>query len=69
MQQVKAALPAVLEVLYAISSESDEEEDSLYDLFCESILVGRSIQALCQKLVCAFCVATFLYLLSLWSHI
>ncbi|KAM0933876.1 putative YAP-binding/ALF4/Glomulin [Dioscorea sansibarensis] len=50
VEQVKVALPAVLEVLYAISSESDEEDDSLDDMFCEAILFGKSIQAQCQKL-------------------
>ncbi|KAJ0984311.1 hypothetical protein J5N97_002667 [Dioscorea zingiberensis] len=50
VEQVKVALPVVLNVLYAVSSEFDEDKDSLCDLYHEAILFGKSIQAICQKL-------------------
>lgn len=55
LEQVKAALPAILEVLYACSSESDDEEkDNYQDLFRTAVGIGTSIQAICGKMVCFF---------------
>lgn len=52
VEQVKVAVPVILEVLNAISSESDDEDkDSLSDLFGAAISIGTSIQAICEKMV------------------
>ncbi|XP_065007733.1 aberrant root formation protein 4-like [Musa acuminata AAA Group] len=52
LEQVNAALPAILEVLYACSSESDDEEkDNYQDLFSTAVGIGTSIQAICGKMV------------------
>lgn len=53
VEQVKVAIPVILKVLNAISSESnDEDRDSLNDLFGAAISIGTSIQAICEKMVC-----------------
>ncbi|THU63714.1 hypothetical protein C4D60_Mb01t18750 [Musa balbisiana] len=51
LEQVKAALPAILEVLYACSSEYDDEvKDNYQDLFSTAVGIGTSIQAICGKM-------------------
>ncbi|EHA8588165.1 aberrant root formation protein 4 [Cocos nucifera] len=50
VEQVKVAIPVILKVLNAISSESNHE-DKDNDLFGAAISIGTSIQAICEKMV------------------
>ncbi|PKA46830.1 Aberrant root formation protein 4 [Apostasia shenzhenica] len=51
LEQVKVALPIVLGVLNAISSEDDEKDfDTMNDLFIASLNIGHSIQEICQTM-------------------
>ncbi|KAF9614325.1 hypothetical protein IFM89_018078 [Coptis chinensis] len=50
-EHIKEALPAVLKVLQAVSSELDDEtQDSYQDLIDRAIGIANSIQEVCQKL-------------------
>ncbi|KAK8970495.1 Aberrant root formation protein 4 [Platanthera guangdongensis] len=51
IEQVKVVLPVILEYLHVASSGADEEDkDSLNDLLSATIIIGSSIQEICQKL-------------------
>lgn len=50
-EQVKVAVPVVLNVLKAITSESDDEQENIEDLFSRAICIANSIQAVSSKLV------------------
>ncbi|CAL5435088.1 unnamed protein product [Camellia sinensis] len=51
-EQVKEAVPVIINVLKAMSSELDEGDTDYEDLLNRSIDVANSIQAVCVKLVC-----------------
>ena len=52
IEQVKVALPVILKVLNAASSDADEEDKhSLDDLFRAAYSIGTSIQRICEELV------------------
>ncbi|KAK6927594.1 YAP-binding/ALF4/Glomulin [Dillenia turbinata] len=49
-EQMKEVVPVVVNVLKAISSESDVEDTDFVDLFSRTISVANSIQTVCKKL-------------------
>ncbi|XP_019051703.1 PREDICTED: aberrant root formation protein 4 isoform X2 [Nelumbo nucifera] len=49
-EQIKVAVPGILNVLKAITSESDADKDSVKDLIVRAISIATSMQAVCQKL-------------------
>ncbi|WOK98278.1 aberrant root formation protein 4 [Canna indica] len=52
LEQVKVALPIILNILHASSSESDEEDkDNLRSLFGAAVNIGISIQGVCGEMV------------------
>lgn len=51
-EQVKAAVPVIVNVLKAVSSELDDGDTDYEDLLTRSIDIAKSVQAVCLKLVC-----------------
>ncbi|KAK9279233.1 hypothetical protein L1049_012911 [Liquidambar formosana] len=49
-EQVKVAVPVILNVLKAVSSESEDEDSDSEDLFDRAIGIANSIKAVCIKL-------------------
>ncbi|XP_059658221.1 aberrant root formation protein 4 isoform X2 [Cornus florida] len=49
-EQIKAAVPVVLNVLTAVSLDSNDRDENSKDLFDRSIGIANSIQAVCVKL-------------------
>ncbi|KAI9191751.1 hypothetical protein LWI28_012963 [Acer negundo] len=49
-EQVKVVVPVVVKVLKTVSSESDDEDTELQDLFDRAIGIADSIRGLCDKL-------------------
>lgn len=50
-EQVKAAVPVILNVLKAMTSEIDDEDADVEDLFNKAIGIANSILTICVKLV------------------
>lgn len=50
-EQVKVAVRIVLNVLKVVSSEPDDENTELKDLFKGALSIATSIHAVCTKLV------------------
>lgn len=51
-EQIKVAVPVVVKVVKAISTESDYEDTELETLFERIVVNAHSIQTVCRKLVC-----------------
>lgn len=51
-EQVKEAVPVIINVLKAISSESDDGDTDYEDLLNRSIDIAKAVQEICLKLVC-----------------
>lgn len=50
-EQVKAAVPVVLQVLNSMTLQTDDEDADARDLFSKAIDIADSVQAVCAKLV------------------
>lgn len=51
-EQIKEVVPAIVRVWEKVSTESDEEDSDLEDLFRRAINIANSMQTVRQKLVC-----------------
>nr|GLL37820.1 aberrant root formation protein 4 [Ipomoea trifida] len=50
-EQVKAAVPVVLQVLNFMALQTDDEDADAFDLFSKAIDIADSVQAVCAKLM------------------
>ena len=51
-EQVKAAVPVILNALKAIVLDSDDEDADLGDIFHKANCIADSMKAVCLELVC-----------------
>lgn len=54
-EQVKTAVPGVLEVLKAFGKETDDEIEDVEHLFSNAIRLASSIEGICVKMVSGSC--------------
>lgn len=70
-EQVKEAVPVILSVLKAMTSELDDEDTNSEDLFARATSIANSIQTVCGKLVrdtsTKYCFCFIRLLLSLYQ--